>query len=398
MSTIRFDFPGAGAAILSGRLEVPASTPRGWAIFAHCLTCGKESHAAVRISRALAAAGIGVLRFDFAGVGQSEAREGGLGIASSVADLSAAIAAMTDAGMAPALLVGHSFGAAAVLAAAADAPTVEAVVAIAAPLGADRILRAIGAGNAAPDDTGGVQSVRISGRDFLLSATFADELDACPPLSSAAKLGRPLLLLHSPADAVAGFEDALAFYAAAAQPKSLVALDGADHLLTRQQDGDFAANIISAWAQRYLPILRADLVRPEQALGVVAAETGHGLYQLAMQSGAHRFLADEPLEVGGLDTGLSPYDFVSAGLAACTTMTMRLYAQRKNFPLERARTAVEHSKQPGDPARDLFTRTIWLEGGLDAEQRAKLLAIANRCPVDLTLVRGSDVETMLAER
>jgi putative redox protein len=394
MATTRFDFSGSAGSILSGRLEVPTTTPRGWAIFAHCLTCGKESHAAVRISRSLASAGIGVLRFDFAGVGKSEG-EFGTGIADSVEDLLAAVSAMTAAGMPPRMMVGHSFGGAAVLAAASRAPGVEALVAIATPANAERLIAEFEPAALDRLAAGGAAGFRDDGRDFLVSERLIADLRERAPVVSVRSLGRPLLLLQSPDDQLVAPDNATEIFAAAQQPKSIVALDGADHLLNRAEDGEYTAAIIAAWSQRYLPPLVDDLVRPEDAVGVVATETRQGRFQLAMQSGSHRFLADEPVEVGGLDSGLSPYDFVSAGLAACTTMTMRLYAERKKWPLVRAKTSVEHIKQGGETPRDTFVRTISLEGDLDEEQRARILAIANRCPVDLTLVRGSEVETKL---
>lgn len=393
MTTIAFDF-AAGSGRLSGRLEMPAATPRGWAVFAHCLTCGKESHAAVRISRSLAAAGIGVLRFDFAGVGRSAARPEVNGIAGEIEDLHSAISAMTHAGMEPRLLVGHSFGAAAALAAAVDVPGIAAAALIAPPADIPAMLRRIG-----PDRVPGEEAAQfaLDGRDFIVTDNLLGSLGSRSPARSAAAFGRPLLVLQPLGDTIVGQEDAELIYAAASQPKSLVALDSAGHLLTDRGDADYAAAIISAWSSRYLARVKSDLERPEEALGVTAVETGHGEYQLAMKSGIHSFIADEPVAAGGLDTGLSPYDFVSAGLAACTTMTMRLYAKRKHMPLDRATTHVEHRKVEGDPPRDLFTRTITLEGALDAEQRSRILAIANRCPVDLTLVRGSDVETILTD-
>jgi uncharacterized OsmC-like protein len=216
------------------------------------------------------------------------------------------------------------------------------------------------------------------------------DLEAC-----IAGLRRPLLILHAPRDATVGIENASRIFAAAKHPKSFVSLDDADHLLTRRADADYAATIISAWASHYLPQLMADLPQVEEAQGVIAEETGKGAFQLAMRSGRHRFLADEPESVGGMGSGLSPYELVSAGLAACTTMTMRMYAERKGYPLKRARTMVAHSKRADEMPADLFTRTITLEGPLDEEQRKKIIAIADRCPVDLTLVRGSDIETGL---
>jgi len=202
-------------------------------------------------------------------------------------------------------------------------------------------------------------------------------------------------VMHAPGDRIVDIQHATRIFVAAHHPKSFVSLDDADHLLTRRPDSDYVASVVAAWAVRYLPAAAADIPDISEGDGVLAEETGKGLFQLAMRSGKHQFLADEPESVGGMASGLSPYEFVCAGLAACTVMTMRMYARRKGIPLVRASTRVTHSKRPDQTPADLFARTISLEGPLDDEQRQKLLAIADRCPVDLTLVRGSDVSTTL---
>jgi putative redox protein len=203
--------------------------------------------------------------------------------------------------------------------------------------------------------------------------------------------------MHAPRDELVGIEHASRIFLAARHPKSFISLDTADHLLTNQDDANYAAQLIGAWVTRYLPSLIEEIPQAAKAEGVTATETGAGKLQVAIESGTHKIIADEPVSVGGLGSGLSPYELVSAGLAACTVITMRLYANRKGLPLERATVTVDHSKVPGMMPADRFTRTIALDGPLDADQRASLLAIAERCPVDLTLVRGSDVRTRLAE-
>ncbi|EOU6465753.1 MULTISPECIES: OsmC family protein, partial [Enterobacter cloacae complex] len=184
-------------------------------------------------------------------------------------------------------------------------------------------------------------------------------------------------------------------FVASRHPKSFISLDNADHLLTDVADANYAAAMVAVWASRFLPPLSADLPQVEVAEGVVSTETLAGTFQLKVRSGEHTLFADEPASVGGLGTGLSPYELVSAGLAACTVMTMRLYANRKGFPLERASTTVQHEKVPDMMPPDRFTRTIVLDGPLSDDQRARILAIADRCPVDLSLIRGSDVQTEL---
>ena len=388
-----FDFDGASGRRLSGRLESPQATPRGWAIFAHCFTCGKDSLAAVRISRALARAGIGVLRFDFAGLGGS----GGESFAADIDDLVAAAHAMTTAGKPPSLLIGHSLGGAAALAAAGGLACIEAVATIAAPVDIGHVLRHFDPGELARIDAEGAGEIEMAGRRFLLRRSFVDDIRQQDLLGYVRDLKRPLLVLHAPGDPIVGIENASDIFQHAKHPKSFVSLDTADHLLTNRDDAEYAATIIAAWATRYLSPLEDDIPDISRGDGVTALETGNGKFQLAMQAGPHHFLADEPVSVGGLASGLSPYELVSAGLAACTVMTMRMYAERKGLPLDRAGITVRYSKRTGQTPADFFERVITLEGPLDPEQRDKLISIADRCPVDLTLVRGSEISTRLAE-
>jgi putative redox protein len=348
------------------------------------------------MARALSRAGIGVLRFDFAGIGQSGGGPGSTNFAADVSDLMAASQAMTAAGMAPALLVGHSFGAAAALVAAVNLPDIKAVATIAAPVDLHLVLEQFAPDGLVRIMADGEAEVEIAGRPFVIRRSFVDELERHDVRESAAGLGRPLLVMHSPADKVVGIDQASAIFLAAKHPKSFVSLDSGDHLLTDPEDANYAAAVISAWASRYLPKLQSDVPQMEEANSVSASETGAGALQVEIRSGPHRLLADEPASVGGLASGLSPYEFLSAGLAACTIMTMRIYANRKNIPLAGAKVMVTHGKDPGMMPSDRFNRTISLEGQLDDSERAQLLAIADRCPVDLTLVRGSDVQTRLA--
>jgi putative redox protein len=392
-----FDFDGGGGDRLSGRLEGPETNPRGWAIFAHCFTCGKDSLAAFRVARALSRAGIGVLRFDFAGVGKSTGRLGDGSFAADVDDLVAAARAMTGAGMPPSLLVGHSLGGAAVLSAATRLPAIRAIATIAAPADVSHILTQFD-----PDELDrvmkdGQAQVQLSGRQFVIRRSFVEDIGRHNVEEHAANLNRPLLVMHAPRDHVVGIEHASRIFQAAKHPKSFISLDTADHLLTNPDDANYAAQLIGAWVTRYLPPLVPDMPQLEPAKGVSATETGSGTLQVAIESGGHRILADEPVSVGGLGSGLSPYELVSAGLAACTVMTMRLYANRKGIALKQASVTVDHSKVAGMMPADRFIRTIALEGSFDEDQRARLLAIADRCPVDLTLVRGADIQTRLAD-
>ena len=395
MAGTTFTFVGGAGAPLSGRLEGPEGTPRGWAIFAHCFTCGKDSHAAVRISRALSRAGIGVLRFDFAGTG-IQGMGGALSFLSDVEDLRAAAQAMAAAGMSPTLLVGHSLGGAAAIIAAAELPDIAAVATIGSPANLEHILQ-----NLRPDELDAIRregeaSVEIAGRSFLIRRSFLEAVQKLDVETCIATLRRPVLILHSPVDQVVGLDHASRLFVASKHPKSFISLDKGDHLLTDVEDANYVAAMVAAWASRFLPLLMVDLPQIEVAEGVIATDTRAGKYQVEIRSGDHTFFADEPASVGGLGTGLSPFELVSAGLAACTVMTMRLYADRKGFPLERASTTVQHTKIKDMMPPDRFTRTVVLEGPLSDEQRARILEIADRCPVDLTLVRGSDIQTVLS--
>lgn len=395
MTGQRFDFPGARGTLLSGRIERPQTTPRGWAIFAHCFTCGKDSPAAARIAKALVLSGIGVLRFDFSGLGGSGGEFSDSTFAADVDDLIAAGHAMAEAGRAPSLLIGHSLGGAAALSAAADMTSIRAVATIGAPSEVKHVLKQFDPGSLERIDRDGATELMLGGRPFTVRKSFVDDARQHNLEQRIGQMRKPLLVMHAPGDSVVDIHNATGIFLAARHPKSFVSLDDADHLLTRRADAEYAATVIAAWAARYLPPLTADIPDISHGDGVLAEETGAGLFQLAMSSGRHRFVADEPESVGGMSSGLSPYELVSAGLAACTVMTMRMYARRKGIPLTRATTRVTHAKRNDQAPADLFTRTISLEGPLDEDQRLKLLSIADRCPVDLTLIRGSDVATVL---
>lgn len=391
MSTRSFDFDSASGYRLSGRLEAPETTPAGWAIFAHCFTCGKDNIAATRITRALAQKGIGVLRFDFAGLGASGGQFADF--AADVRDLITAAEAMAAEGKAPSLLIGHSMGGAAVLAAAGELPAVKAVATIGAPGHLRHVLHQFGPEQIEKIEREQQADVHLAGRPFSVGLGFLEQLRQFDLPGCIAELGRPLLVLHAPRDETVGIENAQQIFGAAKHPKSFISLDDADHLLTRRSDADFAAGVIAAWAARYLPPIHADAPLEAIVSGADARTTGEGKFQLSVRVGPLTIIADEPESLGGMGSGPSPYDLLSAGLAACTSMTVKLVADHKGFPLEHVRTRVEHEKIEGATPPDLFTRTISFEGDLDAEQQAKLLDIANRCPVHKTLSGGSRVET-----
>src|SRR6266850_2439427 len=407
MPTERFQFAGEGGHQLAAALDTPDSPVQAYALFAHCFTCGKDVLAAKRIAIALAAKGIGVLRFDFTGLGSSEGDFANSTFSSNVADLVHAADHLRKTHGAPTILIGHSLGGAAILAAAGQIPDAKAVVTIAAPsdpahvtgLFKDRI-----------EDIRkqGKVEVSLAGRPFHVKREFLDDIAEHRLMDHVARLHKALLIMQSPTDDTVGIDNATRIFVAAKHPKSFVSLAGADHLLSDRRDSMYAADVIAAWAERYLdpaaPEAEADL--GEAPRNVIVRETRNSKFQQTVSIGPHRLLADEPVAAGGEDTGPGPYDFVLAGLGACTSMTMRLYADRKSLPLERVTVTLKHSRVYAEDCAECETktgmldqidRTIAVEGALDAEQRGKLMEIADKCPVHRTLTSEIHIVTHAAD-
>jgi putative redox protein len=391
MTSQAFNFANTRGLTLAGTLEVPDGQVRGWALLAHCFTCGKDAIAAVRVSRSLAQVGVGVLRFDFAGFGRSDGNVADMRFAGDVADLVAAAAAMTAAGFEPAIMLGHSLGGAAALTAAASIPSIKAVATIGAPADLSHILRQFSPEALNTIAEHGSAEVLLAGRPYIIANEFVTELRTRSLRESIRELHRPLLVLHSPVDDVVGIENAGEIYLAARHPKSFISLDDADHLLRRPADAAYAATVIAAWAQRYLPVPRST---PIAGTTVIATNTGSGRYQTEIHAANSQLIADEPESAGGAGSGLSPYQLVSAGLSACTVMTLLGYAERKGIPLSHVRAEVDHTKAIGTSPPDVFHRKLSLDGALTEEQRADLLRVATKCPVSLTLARSSVIEEL----
>ncbi len=385
-----FEFEGEQGSRLIGKLDLPDGPPHSHALFAHCFTCTKESLAAVRIGRALAGQGIGVLRFDFTGLGQSGGDFADSTFSGRVKDVLAAARAMRNASIEPALLIGHSLGGAAVLAAAADLPNVKAIATIGAPFDVQHVRRLFGEDLQTLLEQGEAE-VKLGGRPFKMRRSFIDDLGAHDQGQRIGGLRRALLVLHAPMDRTVDIDNAAQIFQAARHPKSFVSLDDADHLLTRSADSAYAAEVISAWATRYvgMPPPRSASEPGE----VVVEEIGEGNFQVEVLAGGVRFLADEPVEVGGLGSGPTPYDLLCAALGACTAMTVRMYARRKEWPLRRVRVCVGHARTKEEDPPDGFLREVALEGDLTDEQRSRLIEIAERCPVHASLKQGARVST-----
>lgn len=391
---------------LSGSLEIPTGLVRGAALFAHCFTCTKQSKAAVAVAHSLAARGIATLRFDFTGLGASEGDFSRAGFATDVSDLVAASENLLERFGGKILLVGHSLGGAAVLAAADDLGfgRVAAIATIGAPSDVPHVLKAID-GDLDAIRQQGHGNVSIGGRPFALSSDFIDRTARVNLIDEVARIRVPLMILHSPTDNVVGIEHAGKLFGAAKHPKSFVSLDGADHLLTDRKDADFVASVISGWADRYLPESR-DFPHPKEG---VIVRAGNGKFGTEVFTTSHSFVADEPTAFGGDDTGPTPYDLLLAALGACTSMTMQMYAANKGWPLTASSIALRHERNhvddcehvvagnnKGIPAQALY-RIISLEGDLTAEQHSKIIAIADKCPVHRTLQSQLHIHTEVAE-
>lgn len=416
MPSIKIEFAGSQNAMLAGRLDTPDAAPRAWAVFAHCFTCSKDSKAAAYISRALAKAGFGVLRFDFTGLGSSDGDFANTHFSSNVDDLIAAADWLRAEHGAPALLIGHSLGGAAVLAAAGRITDCKAVATIAAPFDPAHVIRHLGEG-VKQIEAEGSATVQLGGRPFTVRRAFIEDLTGQKQTERIRGLRRALLVLHAPLDATVSIDNASAIFQAALHPKSFVALDGADHLLNRPEDAQFAADVIAAWARRYLdaaptgdgpeaanvsePVDAATV--PEGAVQVV--ERGTEGFTVDIRTGQHQWVGDEPASVGGDDLGPSPYDMLVAALGACTAMTMRMYAQRKQWPLGKVAVQLMHDKIHAKDCADCETRVgkvdriervITITGDLDAQQRQRLLEIADMCPVHRTLHAEVQIVTRAA--
>ena len=397
-----FSFTGQGGDRLSGRLDLPDGPVLATALFAHCFACGKDIAAARRISARLAAMGFAVLRFDFTGIGQSGGDFAATTFTSNVGDLVAAAAALAARGLAPDLLIGHSLGGAAVLRAAGQIATVKAVATIGAPFDPAHVIATFAEARAAIERDGAAE-VTLGQRRIRIGRALLHDLAEAPMGGAIGTLSRALLVLHAPRDATVGIENATRIFTAARHPKSFVTLDDADHLLSRREDAEYAAEVIAAWCGRYLD-LRSPAPPPGAPEGVirVSEADAEGFLQDIDAGPRHHAVADEPKAYGGTDRGMSPYGFLAAALGACTSMTIRMYARKKGWPLDHVSVDVTHDRMHAQdaatgivPRIDRFHRAIRLEGALSPEQRERLREIANNCPVHRTLETGAEVETVL---
>jgi putative redox protein len=394
MKTEKVNFPGALGEQLAARLDLPDGKPKAYALFAHCFTCSKDIFAATRIASGLADEGIAVLRFDFTGLGHSDGEFANTSFSSNISDLLKAADYLREAHQAPKLVIGHSLGGAAVLAAAGQVPEALAVATIGAPAEPAHVQHLFR--QARPEiEAAGEAEVLLAGRPFRIKKQFLEDIEARKLESDIAAMKKALIVFHAPRDDTVGIENAGRIFAAAKHPKSFISLDDADHLLTRKSDSTYVARVLAAWATRSLEAAPPRNTALQSETGsVVPRETREGRFTIEIAAGRHPLRADEPESYGGLDSGPSPYDLVVAGLGACTAMTLRMYAERKGWPLQRVTVDLKHDKIHAEDCEtcetkegrvDRIQRRIAIEGSLDREQRSKLLAIADRCPVHRTL-------------
>ena len=391
MSSQRLKFPGTYGD-LDARFDLPTGQPKAFALFAHCFTCSKDTVAASRVSRALAARGIAVLRFDFTGLGGSDGDFANTNFSSNVDDLIKAAEFLRQQGNAPSILVGHSLGGAAVLSAADQIPECKAIVTIGAP--SDPLhVQHLFADNIDQIAAEGEQEVILAGRKFVIRKQFLEDIAAQELSQKIHRLNRALLVMHSPQDDIVDIDHARRIYEAALHPKSFISLDKSDHLLNDKRDAEYAAEVIGAWVSRYLPVAETDIAQTDNRR-VAVSEAGIGKYTQHVTIGPHHLVADEPESHGGYDSGPTPYDFLLTALGACINMTVRMYADRKKLPLKHVEVQLVHDKihaadcencETGFGRIDRIQRSVSFTGELDVEQRRRLLEIADKCPVHRTL-------------
>ena len=408
MPRIKASFQNERGESLSGLLEIPEDSSRAFALFAHCFTCSKDIAAASRITRGLAEKGIAVLRFDFTGLGNSDGDFANTNFSSNIQDLVAAAQYLEREHAAPVMLIGHSLGGAAVLAAAHLLDSVKAVVTIGAPSTAHHVEHLFA--NAKQEILDNEEAtVDLAGRNFTIKKQFIEDINSYNDTAHIAKLDRALLIFHSPVDETVSIDEAAKIYTAARHPKSFISLEKADHLLSRRQDSEYVSSVIASWATRYLQL---DETRHEASSGTApAVAAGQVLvteqnrdFTRRIYTEHHQLLADEPTSVGGANLGANPYELLLAALGACTSMTMRMYANRKKLALDDVKVLLQHDRVHAEDCEDcektegfvdVIRKTISMHGSLDKAERQRLLEIADRCPVHLTLHNEIRIETSL---
>lgn len=404
MNLQKVTFKNNDGDTLVGRIELPADQqPHNFALFAHCFSCNKNLLAVKNISRALIGKGFGVLRFDFTGLGESEGDFSDTNLSGNVEDLLSAASFLKENYKAPSLLVGHSLGGVAVLMAAKKIKSVQAIATIGTPSNAAHV-KGLLKNEIGEIKKTGKATVNLGGRAFTIKKQFLDDLESQSLLDLVQELRIPILFLHSPLDTIVGIDHAEALYKAAHHPKSFMTLDDADHLLLEKTDSDYVGGVIAAWSKKYISKSEVTVLHTDHQ--VVGSLDADDLFTTQMKVGSHYLIADEPVSVGGQDFGPAPHELVAAGLTACTVMTIQMYAKRKGWKLENVEVHTTYSKSASEEASkidgmegpiDTFNREIKLTGELDEKQRARILEIANKCPVHKTLTSPTQILSRLMD-
>src|SRR5690606_29190008 len=389
---------------LAAYLDLPIDgKPHNFALFAHCFTCSKKLKAIGNISKALTQAGIGVLRFDFTGLGESEGDFSDTDFSGNVEDLEVAADFLKQNYRAPTLIIGHSLGGAAALLAASRIDFIKAVVTIGAPSEPEHV-KHLFQDSLEEIERNGKAKVLLEGRPFTIKKNFVDDLLNHTLLEKVKKLRKSLLIFHSPQDITVDIKNAENIYKAAFHPKSFVSLDGANHLLTNKEDSRYVGKVIAEWTSRYLTVPEEEKVKSQSQVAASLDETE--IFTTTMTLGNHSFMADEPTKFGGNDLGPSPYEYLAGALAACKSMTVQMYARRKEWDVENVTVHVDHSRQHAIDCEhtenqaakiDTFHSQTSLEGDLTKEQKSRLLEIADRCPVHKTLSNKIQITSNLSD-
>lgn len=403
MKTIKLNFPNKEGQQLAARLEMPVDkNVLTYAVFAHCFTCSKNLHAVTHISRALTAKGIGVLRFDFTGLGESEGDFEDTNFSTNVSDLITATEYLKENYGEAQIMIGHSLGGAAVLMASHKLDYVKAVATVGAPADPVHVTHLF-EGSIDEIEEKGETKVNLGGRPFTIKKQFLEDLEEYEKFDAIKELKRPLLVMHSPQDKIVDIKNAEKIYTAAMHPKSYISLDGADHLLSHEADAEYVGQVVASWANRYIKAQEKEELATDHQV-VVRNETDKGLLTEIMANG-HFLLADEPKDVGGSNLGGTPYDLLVAALGACTAMTIGMYAKHKGIDLQEVKVHLTREKRHAEDAKDLsekskiefIDRYLELTGDLSEEQRQRIIEIADKCPVHKTLTKGLTVKTILKD-